>query len=120
MHGKSRHFWRLFQVPMIRGLASSGHTETCMSDGTLIPGKSQPAFEYSSKDPGHPRVVMAAGSWRLDRFDGDFLIALREHLPDPAQCLAGALFVFDQAEADVGIAIFAEADARAYRDLCLG
>ncbi len=40
-----------------------------------------------------------------------------EHLPDAAQCLAGPFLVFDQRKADVSVAEFAEADARAYRDL---
>src|SRR5699024_3263184 len=40
-----------------------------------------------------------------------------EHALDVAQCLARALFVFDQADAHISIAILAEADTRRYRDL---
>ena len=39
--------------------------------------------------------------------------ALREHLLDAAEGLAGALFVFDEGEADVVVAVVAEADAGA-------
>jgi hypothetical protein len=35
---------------MLRGLASSGRTETYMNDNNLIPDRSQPGFGYSSKD----------------------------------------------------------------------
>jgi hypothetical protein len=34
-----------------------------------------------------------------------------EHLPDAAEGLAGAFFVFDEGEADVAAAVVAEADA---------
>ena len=39
--------------------------------------------------------------------------AFGEHLPDAAQCLTGALLVLDEGEADVAVAVFAEADAGA-------
>jgi hypothetical protein len=42
-----------------------------------------------------------------------------EHLANPAQSLAGALFILDQSEADVTIAKLAEADAGADRDFGL-
>ena len=37
--------------------------------------------------------------------------AFGQHLLDAAQRLAGALFVFDEGEADVAVAVVAEADA---------
>ncbi len=46
--------------------------------------------------------------WRVDSWLGGF-----EHLLDAAEGLAGAFFVFDEGETDVGIAVVAEADARA-------
>jgi hypothetical protein len=42
--------------------------------------------------------------------------AFRQHLLNPAQHLAGAFFVLDEGEADVVVAVVAEADAGAQRD----
>ncbi len=43
-----------------------------------------------------------------ERFRGG---VLGEHLLDPSYRLAGALFIFDQGEAHVAVAVVAEADA---------
>lgn len=44
-------------------------------------------------------------------------LILAEHGLDTAQGLAGAMLIFDQTEAHMGIAVIAETDARRYRHL---
>src|ERR1700733_6311784 len=82
---------------------------------TAVPGLSSlESFPPASNCPCLVRCLSVLLPRGNGRCPGRKRLALGKHRLDASQCLAGAFFVFDEGEADVAVAIFAEADAGRY------